>query len=81
MADEKLGLTVSVRDEYVDALDDVVERLGSAGMEVEEVLPALGAVTGSVQASQLTALSDVEGVSDVEPARTIQLPPPDSPIQ
>jgi hypothetical protein len=76
-----MGLTVSVEDEYAEALDEVVERLQSAGMEVEEVLPALGAVTGSAEGSQLAALGDVEGVSDVEPARAIQLPPPDSPVQ
>ncbi len=76
-----MGLTVSVDDEYMEALDDVVERLQSAGMEVDEVLPTLGAVTGSADAGQLTALADVEGVAAVEPARTIQLPPPDSPVQ
>lgn len=76
-----MGLTVSVKDEYAGALDEVAERLRSAGMEVEEVLPALGAVTGSAEDSRLVALAEVEGVSDVEPARTIQLPPPDSPVQ
>lgn len=70
-----------MEDEYAEALDDVVARLEGAGMEVEEVLPALGAVTGSADASQLTALANVKGVSDVEPARAVQLPPPESPIQ
>lgn len=78
---DKTGLTVSVADEYTEALDEVVERLSSAGMEVEEVLPALGAVTGSAERSQLTALSHVEGVAAVEASRTIQLPPPESSIQ
>lgn len=76
-----IGLTVAVDDEYTDALDGVVERLQGAGMEVDEVLPALGAVTGSADAGQLAALGNVEGVAAVEPARTIQLPPPDSPVQ
>jgi hypothetical protein len=48
---------------------DVAERLRAAGMEVTEVLLAIGVVTGSAPASR------------VEPARRIDLPPPDSPVQ
>ncbi len=68
-------------DEHLDAIGEVVERLRGAGMDVEEVLPALGAVTGSADPSQLAALREVEGVLDVEPAREVRLPPPDSPVQ
>jgi hypothetical protein len=60
---------------------DVAERLRAAGMEVTEVLPAIGVVTGSAPASRLADLEGIDGVVAVEPARRIDLPPPDSPVQ
>lgn len=79
--DSKVDVIVSVDEEHLGALPEVVERLRSAGMEVGEALPALGAVTGSAHPSQADALAQVEGVSHVERSREIRLPPPDAEIQ
>ncbi|HEV7807449.1 MAG TPA: hypothetical protein VGO80_16640 [Solirubrobacteraceae bacterium] len=60
---------------------DVAERLREAGMQVTEVLPATGVVTGCAEPSQLTALEQIDGVVAVERTRRVDLPPPDSPVQ
>jgi predicted transcriptional regulator len=62
-----------------ETLDDVVARLRQAGVQITQVLPATGVVTGSVAASRLTDVGLVDGVIAVEPSRSIELPPPDAP--
>lgn len=77
----RVDVVVTVDDGYVDRLGDVVTRLRAAGMDVKETLDAIGAVTGSIDESQLHGLDDVEGVEHVERARQYRVAPPDSPIQ
>jgi hypothetical protein len=62
-------------------MPEVVERLRAAGMEVAEALENAGVVTGTVPESRTGDLERLEGVHAVEPARQINLPPPDSPVQ
>jgi hypothetical protein len=59
----------------------VVEALRQAGLSVTEVLTEVGVVIGTADSDKLASLSAVPGVAEVEPQRTIQLPPPDSPVQ
>ena len=74
---EQITVTVSA-----DADAEVVARqLRAAGMTVEQVLRAVGVITGTVAAEQRAALADLPGVLAVEPAQTFRLPPPDSEIQ
>lgn len=62
--------------------DAVVAELRAAGLRVEQVMDAIGAVTGRVPEAELDALRAVPGVSAVEAAgRDFQLPPPDAPVQ
>jgi hypothetical protein len=76
------GVTVLVADDRLDAIDEVAAALQLAGLRLGDVLPAAGAITGSVDdLALLPALSEVEGVAAVEPEQEIQLPPPDEPIQ
>ncbi|MBK1782915.1 hypothetical protein [Prauserella cavernicola] len=63
---------VSVTDEQLAALDDVVSHLRDAGMAVEDVQELLGTVTGSVEPAALAALQDVPGVADVELQRDVR---------
>jgi hypothetical protein len=74
-------VTVTVRDEYVDRLDDVVGNLRERGMTVDQVLGSLGIVTGSAPADALGALQGVEGVASVDEQLTHQIAPPDAEIQ
>jgi hypothetical protein len=75
--DERITVTVSA-----DADPDVVaEQLRAAGVTVEQVLQAVGVITGTVPSEQIAALTDLPGVLAVEPEQTFRLPPPDSEIQ
>jgi hypothetical protein len=74
-------VTISVADDAIDRIDEVVAALESGGMHVEQVLRPIGVITGSVDTRQVRALGSVAGVAAVEPQRTVQLPPPDSDVQ
>lgn len=74
-------LTVTVAESHAAALEDVAAALRRAGMEVEQVLPTLGIITGSAEDEQLAAIAGVAGVAAVEEGRTFRLPPPDADVQ
>jgi hypothetical protein len=74
-------ITISVADDAIDRIDEVVAALEHGGMQVDQVLRPLGVITGSVDTQRVQALGAVAGVAAVEPQRTVQLPPPDSDVQ
>jgi hypothetical protein len=74
-------ITISVADDAIDRIDEVVAALEDGGMHVDQVLRPLGVITGSVDTQRVKALGAVSGVAAVEPQRTVQLPPPDSEVQ
>jgi hypothetical protein len=74
-------VTVTVADDHVGDIEDVVERLRSAGMTVDQVLGPVGVITGSVQPSGRSALEALAGVAAVEEETEFRLPPPDSETQ
>lgn len=67
-----VNISVSVNDEYVDKILEVSTNLQAAGMNVENIMPILGVITGSVESTQIDALSQVEGVNAVEVSRTFR---------
>jgi hypothetical protein len=72
-------VTVLVADDHLDAIDEVAAALQRAGLRLGDVLPAVGAITGSVD--DPATLAEVDGVAAVEPVQEIQLPPPDEEVQ
>jgi hypothetical protein len=72
-------VTVLVAGDHLDAIDEVAAALQRAGLRLGDVLPAVGAITGSVD--DPAALAEVEGVAAVERAQEIRLPPPDAEVQ
>lgn len=64
-----------------DRFAEVVEALRHAGLTVTGEQPIVGTLSGSVAEERIPALEAVDGVVSVDRERTIQLPPPDSPIQ
>jgi hypothetical protein len=74
-------VTISVADDAIDRIDEVVAALESGGLQVDQVLRPLGVITGSADTRHVEALGGVAGVASVEPQRTFRLPPPDSDVQ
>lgn len=78
--DEGLSkVSITVDEEHLAALPQVVEALRDRGMQVDAVLEGLGMVTGS--APDAEALRQVEGVSAVDAGMEHHLPPPEDDIQ
>ncbi|MFJ3803160.1 hypothetical protein ACIPSJ_43650 [Streptomyces sp. NPDC090088] len=64
-----------------DRFAAVVVALRRAGLTVTGEQPVLGTLTGTVAEDRIPALELVDGVASVDRERTVQLPPPDTPIQ
>ncbi|WP_208349644.1 hypothetical protein [Pseudaestuariivita rosea] len=58
----------------VDA-DEIQRCVTDAGMEVDRCIPAIGALFGSCEESEIPKLQDIKGVLRVAPEGTVQLPP------
>lgn len=74
-------VTVTVADDHVAQTGAVAEQLRAAGMNVEQVLDAVGMITGRVPAEQRATIRALPGVAAVEEETTFQLAPPDSEVQ
>jgi hypothetical protein len=74
-------VTVTIADDQLADIDSTVERLREAGMKVDQVLGAVGIVTGTVSPSERSKIAAVPGVAAVEDETSYQLPPPDSDVQ
>lgn len=72
---------MTVTDDQQENIDELAARLRAAGMEVDQVLPTLGVITGSVTSSQRTSIERTAGVAAVEDETPFQIAPPDSSIQ
>lgn len=72
---------VSVDEDHLDVMGAVADALRSHGMEVEQVMAALGIISGVAPEGARDALMGVEGVMSVDETQEFQLPPPNSPIQ
>ena len=74
-------VVVTVDEMYVDRIQEVVDALRQAGLDVNQVLGTSGIITGNVEPSKRAILASVPGVVAVEEDQTVQLAPPDSTIQ
>jgi hypothetical protein len=54
--------------------------LAKAGLQIDQVLDAIGVITGSGAASLGGALRKIHGVADVAGQATIDIGPPDAPV-
>jgi hypothetical protein len=62
------------------AVHDVAKDLKAAGFAVDQVLDAIGVVTGSAEASGMAKLRKIRGVADVSADHKVDIGPPDSPV-
>jgi hypothetical protein len=81
VAGTRASVLVSIDDEHASDLLEMAKRVSDVGMDVEDTMDLLGTLSGTIEPQKIEAIRAVEGVSDVELARSYQLPPPESPIQ
>jgi hypothetical protein len=74
----EVSITVVVEG---DRFDDALQALVDAGVQVDGEDREIGVVTGRVSGDRLDALTALDGVQAVEPARIVQLPPSDADVQ
>lgn len=77
----QINLSITVDDAHLKQILEVAQALKSAGMNVEQVMDAVGVITGSCDEQEVETLSQVEGVLNVEPQQDYQLAPPNADVQ
>ncbi|WP_026819292.1 hypothetical protein [Arthrobacter castelli] len=76
-----MKITVTVAEPYLSQIGGVADQLRSAGMEIDQVLDALGMITGSVSAGRLAAVEALDGVASVDQPMGFELPDPGDEVQ
>ena len=61
-------------------LNDVARDIEAAGFAIDQVLEAVGIITGSATDSVAEAVRTIPGVTDVSPDVPVDIGPPDSEI-
>jgi hypothetical protein len=79
--EKPVAVVVSIADDHLDDLAEVVVRLRGAGLVVDGVMDAIGMISGTVDIDAVEALEAVDGVTDVELQRSVRVSPPDVEIQ
>ncbi|MBT0566915.1 hypothetical protein [Williamsia sp. CHRR-6] len=63
-------VTITVDDEHLGAIDQVVAALEKRGVHVTAVHSTIGIISGTADAQRASALSEIAGVISVEQAAT-----------
>lgn len=74
-------VNIAIAENHLDRFSEVVRRLKKAGLVINQEMEAIGTVSGSIEGTKLADIEQVEGVSFVERAREIRLPPPENDVQ
>jgi methylmalonyl-CoA mutase cobalamin-binding subunit len=77
----KKQVLVSINDSHMDRIATVIEELKKEGLDVQRSMPKLGVVSGAAEHGDLAALQEVDGVTSVEEERSVEVAPPDAPVQ
>jgi hypothetical protein len=74
-------ISVTVDDSHLHVTQEVADALRHNGMDVDQVLDAVGIITGSVPEGGEELLAAVEGVASIDRQSSFELPPPDADLQ
>ncbi len=77
----KVNLTVSIADQELPHFRELVARIKSLGLEVDQELESVGVVTGAIDQEKIQDLKKLKGVANVEESRTFRIAPPESEVQ
>ena len=78
MAKKRKNLVVTVSGDH--PIHEVTSKLKAAGFEVDQVLDAIGVVTGSAPAASVAKMRKVSGVTDVSADHPVSIGPPGAPV-
>ena len=82
IAQPKVEVIVTVAEDRMASLKQIASELQSRGLEITaEPLESLGMISGMAEAKSIEQLMNVNGVTAVEKAGTVQIPPPESDVQ
>ena len=81
MAMAKVRLSLSISDSHMGRINEVAQAATKAGLNVEQRLSDLGVLIGSIDEDKVGQLHSLDGISHVEKAQVVGVPPPHSPIQ
>jgi hypothetical protein len=76
-----IKVSVSIDNAYIQQILTVVEGLQAMGLEVEQTLPSIGVISGSIDIDRVNRLYQVAGVQHIEPEQGYKLPSPDADVQ
>ena len=83
-AEPKHSLVVSVKDDHLDQIDEIAQKLKKEGYEVDQVMKISGGITlqgsGDPEANK-RRIKNIAGVEAVESPVGYQVAPPESDIQ
>ena len=79
--EKKVPVLISVDDEHLPKMRQVLKSCEAAGLDVEQSLDQIGTITGSIDPGKIGHLAKVAGVSNVERAGEYDIGPPDSELQ
>jgi hypothetical protein len=77
----RVKVSVCIQDDHIDQIGQVSDSLRSSGMDIEQTMPNIGIISGSIEAQKVDQLHKIAGVDTVELEQSYQLPPPNSPLQ
>jgi hypothetical protein len=77
----KVKVSVCIHNDHIDQIGQVSDSLRASGMDIEQTMPNIGIVSGSIESQQIEQLQEIAGVDSVELEQNYQLPPPNSPLQ
>jgi hypothetical protein len=82
IAQPKVEVIVTVAEDRKANLKQIASELQSRGLEITgEPLESLGMISGKAAEENLDQLKNVNGVTAVEKAGTVQIAPPESDVQ
>jgi hypothetical protein len=76
--EDAVQVLIAVDEEYLGRISEVAELLRAVGLNVQIAIDRAGTIIGSTPASNIKALSQVEGVWSVEVAHIFQVPHPNA---
>ncbi len=77
----KVNVSISIKDDHLSRFAEAVEHVKKAGLQVDQAMPAVGVITGSIEQSKIASLQQLASVANVEESRSFQIAPPDSDVQ